>query len=197
MEHREIAVTGEAVAELRDLLEVNRFAGVEKFIKPFRAFCEKHDWEWFGLEPKRVFNFYAVQLASGYSGSRALGYRLKQLRNERYSVWIYHADPSCPDTHHRFDGLVLPPDHDFWTYYTPPLGWRCGCSISPADRPSQIARLRGDPAKQLPVGWDTVDPAAELHSGIEEAWGTQDGPDLLLLLAAIVDGHSPKPDFGD
>lgn len=196
MEKPEIAVTPQAVAELRALLDANRNHGTESFIWPFRALCERHGWDWFGLESKHLFNFNAMQLAAAYERGRYCEDRLRQLCESDFTSWTFRAGPDCPEKHQQLNGIVLPPAHTFWGRYYPPLGWECGCYVIGANSNAALRRMGGDPSKQLPEWWERIDPATELRPGIEEPWGSQGAPDPLLLLAAMIDGHSPKPDFG-
>jgi hypothetical protein len=196
VEQRQIIISPDAFTELSELLDLHRDMGAESFIKPFREFCERHGWNWFGLEPKRIFNFNAMQLVAAYGRGRYYDERLRQLQNGAFAFWVFKAEPECPDAHIAFNGLALRPDHGFWNRYFPPLGWRCGCYVVGTGSEAGIRRLGGDPDKRPPGWWSRIDPVTELPPGIEEPWGTPEAPSLLLLLAAMVDGHSPKPDFG-
>ena len=196
MEKRQINITAQSIDELQILLEECRNMGAGSFVKPFRAHCEKHQWDWFGLEPKKLFDYNARLLISAFGHSRYANERLGQLVEGNFAFWIFKAEPDCPDEHVSFDRISLPPDHGFWQRYMPPLGWECGCYVVGASSAAAVVRLNGDLDKPLPGWWSRIDPATELPAGVEEPWGMPDGPDLLLLLAAIIDGHAPQPDFG-
>lgn len=50
--------------------------------------------------------------------------------------------PKSPHSDHRaWDGIILPIDHDFWTRWFPPLGFRCRCGVVQMTR-SQLARYK-------------------------------------------------------
>lgn len=178
------------------MLEATRNEGAEKFVKPFRLFCEKHGWDWFEFEPKRLFDFNALQLAAAYGRACYSEDRLRQLREGNLAFWVFHAGADCPAEHIEFDGVALLSNHGFWARYFPPLGWSCGCYVVGAASERGVSRLGGDPRKKLPGWWCRINPKTELPFGVEEPWSAPGAPDLLFLLAAMVEGHSPQPDFG-
>jgi hypothetical protein len=75
-----------------------------------------------------------------YWGTRnALPYlRGVTARDER----VRHPPKSPRSDHRAFDGIILPIEHEFWTRWFPPLGFRCRCSVIQMSR-SQLARYPG------------------------------------------------------
>lgn len=88
--------------------------------------------------------------------------RRAQLEKASYALWVYRVhDPLyCPDSHAAFDAIALPPDHEFWEKWFPPHSSKCHCSAYGIHRAS-IAHIMGaDLEKQLPKGWQAIDPKA-------------------------------------
>lgn len=50
--------------------------------------------------------------------------------------------PKSEADHTAWDGIILPIEHEFWTRWFPPLGFRCRCSVIQMTR-SQLARYKG------------------------------------------------------
>jgi SPP1 gp7 family putative phage head morphogenesis protein len=188
MERSQIAITQQSLDALHALLDACANEGAETFIKRFRAHCERHGWVWFGLEPKQAFNRRAMAVfRSRYSAGR-----LEQLREGRFGWWVFRADPRCPDAHQQLNGLAVPPDHEFWRYYVPPLGWECRCYLVGAHS-SAALRCSGDPDKPLPAWWNQPDPGTGLRPGVDRLWGGQEPPALLALLEAVFHGEGVPP----
>lgn len=195
MDSRPIAVSAEAITALCDLLQAC-VAGksLDHFRKNLRLLVDEHGWDWFVGDGDRDFNQRARWLYRAVSASRYAATRRAQLLESAFPLWMFCAGHHCGELHQRFDRIVLPPDHPFWRAYPPPLGWGCDCYIVGGRSQREIVRLGGDPDRPLPDGWDRPDPATGLHPGVERLWDRVDPPDLLDLLAAIVDGEPPAID---
>lgn len=191
MESHQIAVTDQAICELCGLLE-ECISGqsVGYFRKHFRALAERHEWHWFGLHPKKDFNRRCLWLYRAVTYSRYCADCREQLRERDVTIWIFRSHTDCPEEHHELNGLAFPSSDPFWRYYSPPLGWACGCYILGASSERMILRLGGNTAKQRPEWWDKTDPDTGLRPGIDPLWDKEKSPDLLVILAAIVDGHT-------
>lgn len=190
-----ISVSAESYAALLSLLDIYRNQGAESFAAPFRALCQRYEWDWFGLEPKKLFRFHAESLVIGYCRAEHARERIAQIREGPPKWWVLKCWDDCPMDQRGFNGLVLPPDHPFWRLFLPPHGWRCGCSVYPANSEAAAVRLGGDLDRALPEGWDFIERETGLPPGVEEPWGNLEPPSVDLLLVAIVEGHSPQPAF--
>lgn len=191
MESHRIAVTDQAIVELCALLEeciAGRSLGY--FRRHFKSFAERHDWQWFGLRPQKDFNRRCLWLYRAVIYSRYCADRQTELHKAGFPIWIFRSGIDCSRKHNELDGIALPPGDPFWRYFSPPLGWICGCYIVGVRSERMIHRLGIDPSKTPPEWWNKVDPVTGLRSGIDPLWDKEESPDLLTILAAIVDGHT-------
>lgn len=152
--------------------------GIEDFRKDFRAIVAKNGWTgWAGEgsvkgEAWRVGVIYRTNAYTSYSAGR-----LAQLRAGNYPLWVYrHGGSVHPrPVHLSWDGLVLPPDHPFWSTHYPPSDWGCSCYALGARSEAGAARLGGKLGKQLPAGWNRIDPKTGAPVGIGKGWGYAPG----------------------
>lgn len=151
---------------------------IQQFRARFRDIVRTHGWHgWTGEGTKageawRTRIIYETNLSTSYAAGR-----LAQLRAGQYPFWMYkHSDAvQRPRPQHlAWNGLVLPPDHEFWSTHSPPNGWGCKCRIVGVRSPAQARRLGGDPDKDLPRGWNDRDSTGRLP-GIDEGWDYQPG----------------------
>lgn len=152
--------------------------GIEEFRKDFRAIVGRNGWTgWTGEgsvggEAWRVKTILRTNAYSSYSAGR-----FAQLVDGNFPFWVYrHGDSREPRLLHlSWDGLILPPDHPFWTTHYPPSDWGCSCYALGASSMRAAARLGGDPNKTLPGNWRTIDPKTGEQQGIGKGWGYAPG----------------------
>jgi hypothetical protein len=149
---------------------------LDDFRKDFDAIVEKHGWAYTGARNWRTRTIYKTNTATAYAAGR-----LAQLRDGNFPFWMYkHGGSTDPRPQHlAWDGLVLPPDHPFWSTHAPPNGWGCSCRIVGVRTRDAARRLGGDPDKVLPEGWDTIDEATGEPVGIDRGWGYQPGASVV------------------
>lgn len=143
------------------------------FRKDFDAAVERNGWRgWTGEGSKggrawRTRTIYRTNASTSYAAGRRA-----QLEEANFPFWVYrHGGSKEPRPEHLdWDGLVLPPDHPFWTKHSPPSEWGCSCYILGARSMRAARRLGGDPDKKLPDGWDSIDPATGAPPGIGKGW---------------------------
>jgi uncharacterized protein with gpF-like domain len=152
--------------------------GIEDFRKDFRTIVAKNGWtNWTGEgsiqgEAWRVGVIYRTNAYTSYSAGR-----YAQLKAGGYPLWVYrHGNSREPRPEHlSWNGLVLPPDHPFWSTHYPPSDWGCSCYALGASSEAAAARLGGQLGKQLPKGWDRIDPKTGTQVGIGKGWGYAPG----------------------
>jgi hypothetical protein len=118
-------------------------------------------------EAWRTRVIYETNLSTSYAAGR-----FAQLKQGDYPYWLYrHSDvvQQPRPQHVAWDGLVLPPDHDFWKTHFPPNGFGCKCRVVGMRSPAAAKRLGGDPDKPLPRGWNDRDAKGQLL-GVDEGW---------------------------
>lgn len=182
---RAFMVAGAAKADLLQGLAaaVDKFisqgTSIEAFRKDFFAIAEKHGWTNYtgsgsaGGRAWRTRVIYTTNAQTSYSAGR-----LAQLRAGNFKLWVYkHSDGELHPrpVHESWDGLVLPPDHPFWKQHYPPSGWGCRCYVLGARGEVSARAMGGDPGKQLPTGWETIDPKTGEQLGIDKGWGYMPG----------------------
>jgi len=194
MEQRQVSITPDALAQLQALIEETRKESGELFVRRFRDLAERNGWDWFGLQSDQNFEQRATALLRGITHSRYGAAKLEKLEKGGFARWIFNADPFCGDEHKELDGIVLPREHEFWQHYTPPLGWRCSCTISGVEDGATAGQLGGDPGKELPDWWNRIDPETGLRPGIDRPWESRVSPDLQTLVEALsLPGHGNAP----
>lgn len=60
-----------------------------------------------------------------------------------YRQYLSTKDGKVRASHAALDGIILPADHQFWTYHTPPWEWNCRCQVvelTEEDRDEEIAK---------------------------------------------------------
>lgn len=161
----------------------------ETFVKDFFAAVDKHDWHgWTGEATAagrawRTRVIYTTNTFTSYSAGR-----LAQLRAGNFALWVYrhtHGEEHPRPQHEAWDGLALPPDHPFWKTHYPPSGWGCRCHVFGARDAAGVRMLGGDPDKQLPENWDTIDPKTGEPVGIDEGWGYMPGDTVSHLVSEM------------
>lgn len=182
---RAFMVAGAAKADLLQDLAVavdkviSEGIGIDAFRKDFFDIAARHGWTNYtgsGTAAGRAWRtriIYTTNAQTSYSAGR-----LAQLRAANFKLWVYkHSDGEMypRPVHESWDGLVLPPDHPFWKQHYPPSGWGCRCYVLGARGDVSARAMGGDPSKQLPEGWDKVDPKTGEPRGIDKGWGYMPG----------------------
>lgn len=152
--------------------------GLEAFRKDFRKIVNNRGWHgWTGEgteagEAWRTRVIYRTNMATSYSAGR-----FAQLEAGGFKYWVYRHGASVePRKHHlAWDRVALPSEHDFWGAHFPPNGWGCSCYVVGARTRSGIARVGGDPDKDLPDGWELFDPRTGAPRGVGKGWGYAPG----------------------
>lgn len=182
---RAFMVAGAAKADLlQDMAAaVNKFitegSSIEAFRKDFFDIVQRRGWTNYtgsgtaGGRAWRTRVIYTTNAQTSYSAGR-----LAQLRAGNFALWVYrHSDGEMypRPVHESWDGLVLPPDHPFWKQHYPPSGWGCRCYVLGARGRTSAIAMGGSPDKQLPDGWEHIDPKTGEPVGIDEGWGYMPG----------------------
>jgi hypothetical protein len=160
------------------------------FRKDWRTIVERRGWHgWTGEGTKhgelwRTRVIYNANMSTSYAAGR-----YQQLRDGGYDLWIYkHSGSQEPRPQHLdWNGLTLPKDHPYWKTHGPKNGWGCECYVVGARSERGAKRLGGDPGKQLPEGWDAIDPKTGAPVGIDKGWDYQPG-----RRAAAIQGIAEK-----
>lgn len=145
---------------------------IGQFRKDFDQVVAKSGWAYTGERNWRTRTIYRTNAATSYAAGR-----LAQLREGGFPYWMYkHGGSADPRPQHlAWNGIVLPADHPFWQTHSPPNGWGCSCRIVGVRRKEDAVRLGGKPDKELPDGWDSINPRTGEPAGIDRGWGYQPG----------------------
>lgn len=152
--------------------------GIEAFRRDFKSIVARHGWTgWTGEgslrgEAWRVRTILSTNAYTSYAAGR-----MAQLKAGDFAFWVYRHGGSLEPrlSHLSWNGLTLPPDHPFWSTHYPPSDWGCSCYVVGARSERAARRLGGDPAKQLPAGWDSKDPRTGAPIGIGKGWNYAPG----------------------
>lgn len=178
--------------------------GLEAFAKDFRAIVTKHGWHgWTGEGTKggeawRIRTIYRTNMRTSYMSGR-----FAQLRDGNFKYWVYrHGGSLEPRLQHLgWDGLILEPDHPFWSTHYPPNGWGCTCRVFGANSLAGAVRRGGKQALKLPDDWQASDPRTGLPTGISKGWGYAPGSSVAKTVSLAADKIVQLPpvigsDFG-
>lgn len=157
---------------------ISRGTSLQEFRQDFRKIVEERGWHgWTGEGTKggeawRTRVIYRTNMRVSYAAGR-----MAQLVEEGYPLWVYRHGGSLEPRiiHLGWDGLVLPPEHPFWTTHAPPNGWGCSCRVTGARSFRGAQRLGGQPGKELPDGWQKLDPKTGAPVGIDKGWAYAPG----------------------
>lgn len=158
--------------------------GLWRFEKELRAFAECEDWDWMPLGDKRRFHRWSLVLMQAAGRLWYHNMRREQLAEAGFKLWVYRCYDvmRCPTEHAAFDGVVLPPEHPFWSKYLPPNEWECACGIAGARSLRGAKRLGGDPDKPLPQWWREA-------RGVATDFDGDMVPSFERVLELLIDGH--------
>lgn len=211
------AMKADLLADLAGAVDsaISEGTGLEAFRSQFRDIVERRGWHgWTGEgtrrgEAWRTRVIYRTNAATTYAAGR-----WAQLMEAGFALLVYrHGGSKEPRPEHlAWDGLTLPPDHEFWASHAPPNGWGCSCYVVGARSEAAAARLGGRPDVTLPQGWNRADPRTGAPAGIDRGWNYAPGAsavDTILSLRDKLD-HLPaqpsidliqdwlrRPAFGD
>ncbi|PZU56089.1 MAG: phage head protein [Sphingobium sp.] len=160
---------------------------LEAFRKDFRAIVDRRGWHgWTGEGTKggeawRTRTIYRTNASTSYAAGR-----YAQLVAGDFPLWVYkHGGSEEPrPVHLALDGICLPPDHPFWKIYYGPSDWGCTCYALGARSERAARRLGGDPDKQLPEGWDAIDPRTGTPAGVGKGWDYAPGESVAPIVMA-------------
>lgn len=160
---------------------------LEAFRQDFRSIVEKRGWHgWtgegsIGGEAWRTRTIYRTNARTSYAAGR-----FAQLQSGNFAFWIYrHGAAQEPRLLHlSWDGLPLPPDHEFWIIYYPPSDWGCTCYVIGARNARAVLRLGGDMNKTLPADWNKVDPKTGRPDGVGKGWDYAPGASVAPIVQA-------------
>jgi SPP1 gp7 family putative phage head morphogenesis protein len=99
---------------------------LSKFKKRISNIIEQKGWT--GDRAWRVENIYRTNMQSAFMAGR---YTQMKKASKTRPYWRYIAvkDRRTRPSHAALNGKVYPHDHDFWSMYYPPNGFRCRCSV--------------------------------------------------------------------
>lgn len=192
---RAFMVAGAAKADLlADLAtavdrSITEGKSLEAFRQDFRAIVERNGWHgWTGEGSKkgeawRTRVIYQTNALSSYNAGR-----YAQLREGGFDLWIYRHNDSVKNPrpqHLAWNGLALPPGHEFWVAHAPQNGWGCKCYVVGARSARGARRLGGDPDKALPEDWDAIDAKTGTPVGIDKGWDYQPGAAVSQTIQAM------------
>lgn len=195
------ATKAELLADLAKAVDkaIAEGRSLEEFRSDFRSIVEKNGWHgWTGEGTKkgkawRTRVIYRTNMATTYAAGRRA-----QLLAGNFAFWVYrHGGSREPRILHLgWNGLALPPDHEFWATHSPPNGWGCSCYVVGARTAAGVRRVGGDPGKTLPDGWQALDPKTGAPKGIDKGWGYAPGAlvsDQVQALAPRLEALPEKP----
>ncbi len=194
-------VAGAAKADLLSDLaaavdrSVSAGKSLEAFRKDFMATTQRNGWSGFTGDESaarrawRTRIIYTTNCRTSYNAGRDA-----QIKAGGFTIKVYHHNDSVAHPrpqHLAWDGLSLPVNDPFWAMHSPQNGWGCQCYVSGARSEAGARRLGGDPAKQRPKNWDTIDPKTGEPVGIDKGWGYTPGAsvaDEVRKMAAKTEG---------
>ena len=172
---------------------IEQGTGLAAFRQDFQALVARNGWTgWTGEGSKqgvawRTKVIYQTNMATSYAAGRH-----QQLTDPDLLAilpyWRYrHADGVLypRPLHVSWDGLTLPPEHEFWRAHFPPNGWGCHCRVTAASKSDYlraVANGRG-PANAPPAG---------ATAGIDRGFAYTPGASVSDELRALVDAKLPR-----
>lgn len=211
------AMKADLLANLAEAVDsaITDGTGLEAFRARFRDIVSERGWHgWTGEgarrgEAWRTRVIYRTNAATTYAAGR-----WAQLMEGGFPLLVYrHGGSREPRPQHlAWDGLTLPPDHEFWASHAPPNGWGCSCYVVGARSEAAAVRLGGRPDVTLPSGWNRPDPRTGAPAGIDRGWNHAPGASAVETILDLRDklDHLParpsidliqdwlrRPAFGD
>lgn len=150
------ATKAELLADLAKAVDkaIAEGRSLEEFRSDFRSIVEKNGWHgWTGEGTKkgkawRTRVIYRTNMATTYAAGRRA-----QLLAGNFAFWVYrHGGSREPRILHLgWNGLALPPDHEFWATHSPPNGWGCSCYVVGARTAAGCGALAAIRARPFPM----------------------------------------------
>lgn len=162
--------------------------GLEEFRRDFRDIVKRNGWTgWTGEgsvkgEAWRAGVIYRTNAMTSYAAGR-----LAQLKQSKFKFWVYrHGGSREPrPVHLSWDGLILAPDHPFWSTHYPPSAWGCSCYVVGAHTLVSAELKGGIQGKTLPADWNTIDPKTGAPIGIGKGWDYAPGASVSDAVQAM------------
>ena len=185
------AMKADLLADLATAVDkaISQGVTLQDFRRDFRKIVEERGWHgWTGEGTKkgeawRTRVIYRTNMATSYAAGR-----YAQLTEGNYAFWIYfHGNSREPRLQHlAWDGLILPPDHEFWASHFPPNGWGCTCRVSGARSMASAVRRGGKADLKLPSSWAMRDPKTGTPVGIGKGWSYAPGASVAATVSSLV-----------
>lgn len=192
------AMKADLLADLAKAVDKAVSAGtsLEEFRRDFRRIVAERGWHgWTGEgtragEAWRTRVIYRTNISTSYAAGR-----WAQLKDAGFDYWVYrHSGAEHPRLDHlSWDRVVLPADHPFWAQHYPPNGWGCGCRVAGARTRDGARRVGGDPDKDLPENWQSIDPRTGAPVGIGKGWDYAPGRSVESLIRSTLDKTTSWP----
>lgn len=162
--------------------------GIDEFRRDFRDIVRRNGWTgWAGEgsvkgEAWRVGVILRTNAYTSYAAGRRA-----QLEASDFKYWIYrHGGSREPRPQHlAWNGLTLPPEHEFWITRYPPSDWGCSCYVVGARSDRGVARMGGDLSRKLPPDWRRRDPRTGAPIGVGKGWDYAPGASVSPLVQAL------------
>lgn len=188
-----IHVTTSALDDIVRLLGEHENGSYDRFAKSFRAVAPRWSDLVVPQHDEQLLRHWALALFGAHGLAKYQAYRLGQLREGKFTYWVYRAELAGEECahHRRFDRVALPPAHPFWDLFFPANSWGCRCYVVGARSESGILRVGGDPSLGLPPDWNAVDVSTGLPGGITPGFAGTVHPTIADCLAALQSGSMP------
>lgn len=167
--------------------------GIQQFRKEFNAIVQKHGWVKFtGSGSKagiawRTKVIYQTNMTTSYAAGRWQQLHDPDLVKLRpYLQYVHNDGVLYPrPLHLSWHGFTAAREHPFWQTHFAPNGWGCQCRIIAVAKPND---------KQLPDGWDTINPATGAPNGIDQGFDYAFGASVTQPLQSFIDNKLIKLD---
>lgn len=192
------AIKADLLNDLKSSIQkaIDKGTNLDEFRQDFSNIIQKHGWTgWKGSESEGGFAWrtriiYETNIATSYSAGR-----YQQLAH--FPIWIYkHNDAAVKVArlqHKAWDGLTLPQKHIFWKTHRPINAFGCKCYVIGTHSFDDAKQYGGDPNKQLPSDWDTIDPKTGAPIGIGKGFDYSQGECVAPIIKAIVEKIKKMP----
>lgn len=138
-----------------------------------------------GFSPTRLETIFRTNLQSAYQAGRYA--QMRRVTQDR-PYWRYTAvnDSRTRPTHRGMHGLVYPANHEFWSTYYPPNGFRCRCSVQSLSA-DQVKARGYEVQTEIPEMVTYKDPTTHFETETplhpDQGWAGNVGRDWFAQLA--------------